>query len=466
MSATPLAPLLGSFAEDVRRNGVPDEVSLSTRQRILDVLGICLAATTLDTSAMALGYVADQGPGPASVVGGGTASAAWAAFGNGVLAHSLDYDDTHLPSVLHPSASVVPTGLAVAEREGATGAAAVDAIAAGIEVCVRLGMAGYDAEAGNSTFFEHGQHATSICGTIGAAVTAGMLLGLDGDSISHAIGVASSMAAGVIEGNRMGGTVKRLHCGWAAHGGVVAAELAAAGLTGPPTVLEGRFGFFEAFLHGHFTEAPLRTGLGESWAVPDIFFKPYPANHFTHTAADAAMALRAQGLRPEDVERVVVGVAGPTVRTIGQPIERKRRPETGYQGQFSGPYVVAAALLGGGGLGLGLDDFTDQRVADPRALELMDRIEIVANERCDAIYPTQFPAIVEVWTTDGRHVTQEALANRGGPHRPLSSEELMMKFRDNASRRLEPNSVDELGARILSMESTDDVRSLMAMATT
>ncbi len=463
MTDTPLAVLLADFAAGVRRNGVPEAVGRSVRQRILDILGICAAAVELPTSAMALGYVTAQGSGPSSVVGGGSASAAWAAFGNGVLAHSLDYDDTHLPSVLHPSAAVVPAALAMAEREGATGDQTVYAIAAGVETCVRLGMAGFDVESGNSVYFEHGQHATSICGTVGAAVSSALLMGLDANHVAHSIGIASSMAAGVIEGNRMGGTVKRMHCGWAAHSGVVAAELAGAGFTGPPTVLEGRFGLFEAFLHGKFTETPVREGLGTDWSVPEIFFKPYPANHFTHTAADALMAAREQGLHADDVERIVIGVAPPTVRTIGQPIERKRRPETGYQGQFSGPYVAAAALLGGGGLGLGLEDFTDEQVRRPAATALMDRIEVEGNPECDAIYPHQFPAVVDVWTRGGSHLTERVMANRGGPQRPLSDDELMVKFRENATRYLDERSVAELGQRILALTSSTDLGAIMSL---
>jgi len=231
-----------------------------------------------------------------------------AAFVNGVLAHSLDYDDTHLPSVLHPSASVVPAALAAAQAAGADGQALISAVAAGLEVCVRTGMAGYDQDARNSTFFDHGQHATSICGALGGAVSAAVLLGLDAVGVTNALGIAASMAAGLIEANRTGGTVKRMHCGWAAHSAVSAAQLAAEGFTGPPTVLEGRFGFYQAWLHGQFDPAAITDGLGETWLVPDIFFKPYPANHFTHTAIDAAIELRSRGLRPEDV--VVAGAGG------------------------------------------------------------------------------------------------------------------------------------------------------------
>jgi 2-methylcitrate dehydratase PrpD len=441
-----LARRLATFAAACRADHVPSEVASSVRSRVFDILGISVAATALDTSRAVAAFVADQGGTPeAGVIGSEEKRpAAWAAFANGVLAHSLDYDDTHLPSVLHPSAAVVPAGLAVGERFGSDGTALVDAVAAGVETTIRVGMAGFDPSTRQSTFFEHGQHATSICGTIGAAVTAGLLSGLDRDGIVDAIGIAVSMASGVIEGNRTGGTVKRMHCGWAAHAGVVAAALATAGITGPPTALEGRFGLFEAFLHGTFNAGAVTDGLGERWELPGVFFKPYPANHFTHAAADAAIELRSRGLDPATVDRVRVGVASATVRTIGQPIEVKRRPVTGYQAQFSGPYVVAAALLGGGGLGLSLDDFTDELAVDPQRRALMDRIHIEGDEGCDAIYPYQFPAVVEVTTTDGSTMSSEVLVNRGGEERPLTAHELALKFRSNVAGHLDPTVVDEV----------------------
>ena len=434
----PLAPQLAQFATSLAPDRLPPEVTASVCDRILDIAGLCVAAQDLPTSAAIRAYVASQqGPAQAHAVGFPTAtSAPLAALINGVLAHSLDWDDTHLPSVVHPSASVVPAGLAAAEFAGATGPQLVTAVAAGLEVCVRIGMAGFNPTTGNSVYFEHGQHATSICGTIGSAVTAGLLIGLSPAQLTDAIGIAASMASGVIEANRTGGTVKRLHCGWAAHAGISAAQLAQHGFTGPPTVLEGRFGLFEALLRDQADPAQVVEGLGKVWSVPGIFFKPYPANHFTHTAIDAGLALRARGVTADQVEAITLLVPGPVIRTIGQPIEVKRAPETGYQAQFSGPYAVVAGLLGGGGLGVGTADFTDELARDPARRELMAKVTVAADPRCDAIFPYQFPAVVRLRTRDGRELVEEVLSNRGGPQRPLSRAELARKFRQTTAGRL------------------------------
>jgi len=455
---TTLAEDLAGFAAATTYESLPAEVSDSVVSRVLDVLGIQAAAASLDTSRAARAWVAEQGGvEQANAVGvPRRVTASQAAFVGGVLAHSLDYDDTHLPSVLHPSASIVPAVLAAAERRGATGRQAIAAIAVGLEVAVRLGMAGYDRETNNSVFFEHGQHATSICGAMGAAAAVASLEG-DERMIRDALGVTASMASGIIEANRTGGTVKRMHCGWAAKSAVDAVDLVRHGFTGPPTVLEGRFGFFEAWLHGTFRAEEITDGLGEAWSIPDIFFKPYPANHFTHTIVDAAANLRRAGIRPDDIASVELGVPAANLRTIGEPIEKKRTPATGYEAQFSGPYAFAAGLLGGGGLEVGLDDYTDSLAADPLRREIMAKVTVVPDDECSAIFPHQFPVTLTATLTDGRVIVEKVHANRGGNERPLSFDELSRKFSDNAQRALPHEDVTALAAACRRLADLDDV---------
>ncbi|MGH2857174.1 MAG: MmgE/PrpD family protein [Solirubrobacteraceae bacterium] len=460
---TTTAQRLAQFAVTQTHDRLPHEVRYSVRQRTLDTLGIMVAATQLETSRAVRAYAARQG-GREEAHAVGVAQplpAELAALVNGTLAHSLDYDDTHLPSVLHPSASVVPAALAVAEAAGKSGSELTAAIAVGIEICVRLGMAGYDREARNNTWFDRGQHATSICGTIGAAASAAVLLGLSAEGVTDAIGIAASMAGGVIEANRTGGTVKRIHCGWAAHAAISAARLAAHGITGPPTVIEGRFGLLRAFLGANHDAEPIDAKLGERWELPGIFFKPYPANHFTHAGIDAALALRAQGVSIDEIEALTLGVAEPTVRTIGEPIEVKREPATGYQAQFSGPYTVVAALLGGGGLGLGLDDFTDALAIDETRRRHMAKVSVAGNAECNEIFPNQFPAVLTARLQDGRELQRAVMSNRGGPQRPLSDDELQRKFTDNAGRLLGEQTLRQVTDTVLSLDRQPAVGPLL-----
>jgi 2-methylcitrate dehydratase PrpD len=457
-----LSQTIASFSLDHPYDALPPEVVDSVRKRVLDVMGICVAASNLDTSAAVRAYALDQGGSDDAHAIGLTSKlpASLAALVNGTLAHSLDYDDTHLPSVLHPSASVIPAALAMAEAHQRSGEELIAAIACGLEVCVRLGMAGYDEASGRSLFFEHGQHATSICGTLGSVVATSLLAGCDHEQITHALAVAASMGSGVIEANRTGGSVKRMHCGWAAHAACVATDLVRHGFTGPPTVLEGRFGFFQAWLHGEFYPEWITAELGAHWEVPGIFFKPYPANHFTHTAIDAAAALRQSGVDLDAIEHLELGVAAPIVRTIGEPIETKRAPETAYMAQFSGPYAVALGLLGGAGLGAGLEDYSDQLANDPSRRALMAKVNVVANDECTEIFPRQFPSVLRATLSNGTVVEEKVLSNLGGNERPLSYEQLALKFSENAGAYLSPGAIREVETLVSSLENLSTVSPL------
>ncbi|MBQ6640425.1 MAG: MmgE/PrpD family protein, partial [Saccharopolyspora sp.] len=266
------------------------------------------------------------------------------------------------------------------------------------------------------------------------AAAAAMLSDVDAEGIADALGVAASMGSGLLEANRTGGTVKRVHCGWAAHSAVTAAGLARTGITGPPTVLEGRFGLLQAFCGDQADLDALLDGLGEHWELPGIFFKPYPCNHFTHAGVDAALRLRARGVAPNEIESIELRAPTAVLRTIGEPREEKTAPKSGYHAAFSGPYTVAAALLGGGGLGLFHEDFTDAAAADPERLALAAKVTCVPDAECDEIFPHQFPAVLRARLRDGTELTERVTHNRGGDGNPLSAEELATKFRRNAAR--------------------------------
>ncbi|MEU4670314.1 MmgE/PrpD family protein [Amycolatopsis sp. NPDC023774] len=456
---------VAEFAASVRAKGLPPQLRDDAARRVLDVLGNSLAATG-ERPAAAVGALVREwgGNGRATAIGSGEKLPdPSAALLNGTLAHSLDFDDTHLPSVLHPSASVVPAALAVAESRGATGAQLLDAIGVGIEITVRLGMAGYDEELGNSVFFEHGLHATAICGALGGAAAAAMLSDVDEAGIADAIGIAASMGSGLLEANRTGGTVKRVHCGWAAHAAVTAAGMARHGITGPPTVLEGRFGFLQAFCGDQAHVDEIVTGLGTDWELPGIFFKPYPCNHFTHAGIDAARRLRARGVDPASIAGLELGAPTAVLRTIGEPREDKIHPKSGYHAAFSGPYTVAAAFLGGGGLGVFHEDFTDEAAADPARLALAAKVTCVPDSRCDEIFPHQFPAVLRARLTDGTEVEERVDVNRGGPGNPLSADELATKFRLNATRVVSADTADRITELTYGLAGLGDLSELTGL---
>jgi 2-methylcitrate dehydratase PrpD len=460
-----VAAQIATVAARVARHGLSTELRHDVARRYVDLVGNCLAAVGLEPARAVSALATEWGGTEQSTAIGlpRRVPAAAAALVNGTLAHSLDFDDTHLPSVLHPSSSVLPAALAVAQARGASGAQLLDAAGMGVELTARLGMAGFDRKAGASIYFERGQHATSICGAIGAAVAAAMLNGLDAKQITDAIGIAASMGSGILEANRTGGSVKRVHCGWAAHAGVAAADLARFGLTGPPTVIEGRFGFLQAWLGDDADVGAITDGLGEQWELPGIFFKPYPCNHFTHAGIDAARKMRADGVAIDEIESIELGAPTSVLRTIAEPPEAKAHPESGYHAAFSGPYTVAAALLGGGGLGLSHADFSDEMAAEPARLALAAKVTCVPDERCDEIFPGQFPARLTVRLIDGTEITERVDVNRGGPANPLSDAELARKFSINAERSVDAEHAAQISQACLELASARNLDALVGL---
>ena len=453
-----IAERLAAFARGLAFDRIPRPVVDSVRDRVMDTLGICVAAREVDAVQAALGVVEEWGGRGESTLVGRPERRPPASAGlfNGTAAHALDFDDTHLPSIVHPSAMLVPAVLAQAEACGSSGREAIAALAAAYEVCTRLAMAQYDSELGNSVMFEHGLHASSIIGTVAGAAACARLRGLDDGGIAEAMAIAASMGAGLVEANRSGGTVKKFHGGWAAHASLSAAAAAANGLTGPRTVFEGRFGFFSAYCREHWDPDACTAGLGERWDTPGIFYKPYPCNHFAHAFVDAALALRARGVRAEDVVRVVLGTAAASWRTIGDPIEEKRCPRTPYHAQFSAPFVFATALVGGSGLGVTQADFTESALEDPLRQRVAGVTEVVVDDECTRRFPHAFAGVARVVLADGEQLEERVLVNRGGPDRPLTRQELVTKLQSNAGA-LAPGIADACAR----LQELDTVAELM-----
>ncbi|MFY9634161.1 MAG: MmgE/PrpD family protein [Cellulosimicrobium cellulans] len=457
-----LSARLAAFVSAAVEN-LPERIRQDSLARVTDTLGISLAARDTEPAQVILDLVRSWGgAAQASVFGSpDKLPAPAAALANGTMAHALDFDDTHVPSILHPSASVVPAALAAAEESGADGATFLAAVAVGNEIAIRLGMAAHDDDLNNNVFFERGFHATSICGAIGSAAAAAAAYGLNEEQIRHAMGIACSMGAGLLEANRTGGTVKRVHCGWAAHSGVIAAQMSARGITAPDSVLEGRFGFFNAYTGIHPMSPRFLDGLGEDWELDNCFMKPYPTNVFTHTGIDAARALAAEGIRPEDIERVDLSVPMAVTRTIAEPRDAKISPKSPYHAQFSGPFTFAIAFHGGTGLGVYLDDFTQETLGSESIRRLAAAVHYVRDAECEAIYPRHFPTIARVTLSDGRKIERKVLTNLGTVDRPLTAEQVRLKF-DLNIRCVGAHNAALLSDRLDALPGSADVRELFA----
>lgn len=447
------AETLGKFVAGLDLASIPEDVVEAAKLHALDTLGCGLAAHALGEARYAgLAAVEEAAGGPATAIGvpGGLPTSD-AALVNGTLCHALDFDDTHPDSVAHVSVAVVPAVLATGEARGANGAEVLAALVAGNETATRVGMAA------GGRFHAHGFHATGVCGVFGAAAAAARLRGLDAAATTQALGIAGSMASGLLEFLADGSQTKRLHPGWAAHAGLAAARLAAYGASGPSTVLEGRRGLYAAYVHGEAADPMGQVAhLGERWTTREMAYKPYAACHYVHAPVDAlATVLRDHRLGPEDVEQIVAFSDETGVAMVLDPPEEKVRPRTPYAAKFSLPYCLAARLVHGA---LDVGSFTEDAIDDPAVLAVTPRVRYEVRQYAAA--PDAFPGGVRVHTVDGRTLEAELRHQRGAAENPLGDEEVRTKYRASAALALDDAERERLERLVLSLEEAPDLRAL------
>jgi len=428
---------LAAFGAELEYTSIPGEVVERVQLHLLDVVGVALASASMDFGREIVAACRSLGgEGGCAVIGARIrAPAAWAALANGALAHGLDYDDTHQESVVHVSAGIAPAALAAAEEAAASGAEFLAAFVAGLEVSIRIGLAA------RGGLHDRGFHPTGICNAFGAALLSARLAGLEARGIADAVGIAGSQAAGLLEFLSDGCDVKRIHAGWAAHAGIVAARLAQHGFSGPREVLEGRLGFYRSHLgeNGWHLE-PVTRDLGRRWHCAEIALKPYPCCHYNHAFADAALRLRHEHrIDPAEIERVECLVAAREIPIVCEPSAAKRAPQTEYGAKFSLPYAVACILVRGR---LDLDDFTAPALADAEVLALAKRIDHSVDPTAE--FPLRFGGAVQIHMRDGRVLEAREPVNRGSAERPLTRAEVEDKFRRSAGRSLSPRAADAI----------------------
>ncbi len=447
------AQRIAGFTASLEYDALPAEVVQATKLHVLDALGCGLAAHALGLGGEGRATMAELGDGPASVIGlGGGLPAPNAAFANAMLCHALDYDDTHSDAVSHVTVAVAPAAIAVAESAGLPGTELLAAIAVGTETVTRLGMAG------SSRFHARGFHPTSVCGVFGAAAASARLGRLDADETTRALGLAGSMSSGLLAFLGDGTATKPLHPAWAAHGGVLAARLAAHGAEGPQGVLDGRFGLYDAFLDDR--EAPLDeqlADLGERWETLRIAYKPYPACHYMHGSLGATAQLLGR-VSPDDVEEIVVTVPEAAVALVLEPADAKLAPRSDYEGKFSLQFSTAALLVHGR---VNLATYSADALADPavRALAAKVRYEV----RPYPTYPRAFPGGVRIRTRDGGELAAELEYQLGAPQNPMSEDAVRAKFRENAHLALDEAAVHALEDGICSLEVQDDLHAVFSL---
>jgi 2-methylcitrate dehydratase PrpD len=454
------AERLAEFATTLTVEEVPTEIVEHAKLHLLDTLGCGLAAHATGVAGEGRTAMAELGGEPQATVIGTDARlpAPNAAFANAMLCHGLDFDDTHSASVSHISTVTCPASLAVGEAGSLPGSEVLAAIVGASEVIARLGTAA------SGRFHARGFHPTAICGIFGATTAAARLTGADVPTTASALGIAGSMASGLFAYLEDGTATKPIHPAWAAHGGILAVRLATLGAEGPPSVIEGKFGLYHAFLGAERDEIDIDSqlsDLGSRWETPRIAYKPFPVCHFMHGSLGAAAdALDGRTLTPDEIADVVVTVPAAGVSLVLEPVEAKKTPRSDYEGKFSLQYSVASMLVRGH---VSVSDFSDEAIADPAVLAVAGKVRYETPEYPS--YPQAFPGGVRVTLADGTVLERDFPHQKGGPENPMSPDEVREKFRANALLALAASSVDSLEDTILAFERQDDLTAALAPLT-
>jgi 2-methylcitrate dehydratase PrpD len=441
----PVMDALVDFVLGLELAAIPPAVVDAANRSMTDWLGTAIRGSIEPLADAVAAVIAATGGEPqATIVGRGQrTSVLMASLANGAQCHALDFDDTHLPAVLHGSAAVAPVVFALAEWRHASGADALAAFIAGFELETRIGRVI------GKRLTERGWHVTATVGTFGAAAAAGRLLGLDAHQLAHALGIAGTQAAGLTQS--FGTMAKPLHPGKAAMNGLLAALLAREGFTGSTAMLDAPDGLAGTFLGvtdlGRATEE-----FGKRWELLQNSTKYYAACHLTHATIDAGRGIRARtALSPDAIESVRCRVMPLTLKAADQ-----REPKTPLEAKFSVRFCAATALLRGDA---GEGEFTEASLADPAVARVMARVTPEADDSLAIA-----AAHMTVRLTDGRVIEERITAARGTPDNPGTRDDLEGKFRRLAETVLPPPRVAELTAALCGLAEAKDVAPILALA--
>lgn len=415
------------FVVDTRLNKMPEDLIAEGKRCIVDGLGVMLAGSAAESSRVLRSYVRTiGGAGEATTIGEQPTRlpAPLAARLNGTAGHAHDYDDTQISTapdrifglLTHPTVPVLAAGLAVAERESASGGAFLEAFLIGMEVECKI------AEAISPAHYRNGFHSSGTIGAFGAAMTAAKLMGLTRQQVEHSIGVAASLTGGIRV--NFGTMTKPLHVGRAAENGVTAADLARRGYTAGADALDGPWGFFQVF-GGGFDPELISGALGAPYTLldPGVSVKPYPCGCLGHPSMDAMLVLVSEhDIEPTTIEHIEFRAAS----NILNPL-RYRVAKNELQAKFCVPFMLSAIALR---RRAGIREFTDEFVQSPMVQEMMTKVELIHDPEIEARGFDKMRSHITVRTVDGRIFSKEAELYRGGPDWPFTTDDLRDKLQE------------------------------------
>lgn len=411
----------------LRYEDIPAAVLHVTRTELFDAVGVGLGGRHEEGVRQLRELAAELGGKGEAVLWGSPlrVPAHDAARANAAMVHALEFDDTFGRGFLHPSAITFPAAFAVADMVGGiSGREFLAATTAAIDIACRIAISSQPGVDG----FSAGWHNTTTVGYLSSALLAARLMKLSREQTINAAGIAYHQAAGNSQSHIDGALTKRLGPGFASSAGILAARLAAKGVTGPAGVLEGKKGWWQLYHKGNYSRALLLDGLGKDFPAVEMSYKPWPSCRGSHTSADAALQLvRREGLRADQVERILIRNSPVEWPFLSNPIERKRRPQSTVEAQFSIPWVVACAIVDGK---VAIGHFAPDALKRPDILALTARIDTVSDD--SLVNPRGGPGQVEieVRTRGGKVLRQHVAAAKGDPATPMSAAETDAKFAD------------------------------------
>jgi 2-methylcitrate dehydratase PrpD len=438
---------IAEFAANLKYDQIPRAAVEEAKKAVRDCLGVALAGSREEDAKICADIARQEGAREESTVYGQRfkSSAIHAAFANGTAAHAMDFDHS-FTLMGQPTAPIIPATFALGEALGASGRQIVEAYAAGFEATAKMVFSLRDAR-------QDGWHGPANLGVFGASVACGKLLGLDATQIQMSLGIAASMASGVVA--NFGTMTKPLHVGLGARNGVTAAKLAASGFTANGRAIEAGVGFLDMFYHESPVDSRPIEELGKTYALETdgIRIKPYPCGGLTHPTIDATLELCAKhGITADSIDSVQADVVKHTASRIIFKV-----PENGIQGKFCMPYLLSRAIID---KKVGLDVFTDEAVRDQNILKLAERIEMRLDPDLKASSPGGRPCRVTIRLNNGQSYSLEKEHAKGSPEVPMTLEELRGKFTDCARQALDRDTANQARESIERLETLSDVRPL------
>ncbi len=455
MSQKTISEIIADFTLGLSLDDVPLEVQKKCKIMIMDALGVGLVAFDQRPTEIVRNVILDMNKGGDSTLWGTDKKVclADAVLHNGALIHGIEYDDTHVPGIVHTSSIIVNAALTIGEAVGATGREIMEAAIAGYEVIIRLGLAA------PGRFHMRGFQTTGIAGCFVASCIAAKLMKMSRNELINAMGINGSQAAALMEFSRDGSWPKKIHTGWPCHSAIYAVLMAKQGFTGPPTIFEGETGVWKS--HIGDTEGLFEAfeDLGKRWYTTEVVSKLYPVCHYIASFVDCVFAMKEKyNITADQVAEVVCRIDPVEALTVTEPIEAKRRPDSDNAMRYSLPYCIAMALKYNQ---LGHAEINNRYLNDPELEALMDKVTCITDPA--AAVKGHFPGDVKIILTNGQTYSMQQKSEMGGsPECPMDPALLVKKFTENASMCLSEEKVAELLQKLPDFENLETVADIIA----